>query len=292
MLDRIQFLLAEGFLSLRRNGWMTFAAITTVTVALFLIGGMAYTYSLLKGGASELTGLFEMRVSLVDGTKKERIATIAQEVRVIPGVKSAFWIPRDKAWQRFLSEHPEQREYAELENPYPDSFKVVLSDLQQAEAVAAKIKAIEGVKSDEVKYMNAVAELIIDLQAIIGWLGFVIGGILFLTAGILIYNAIRLTVISRRLEIRIMQLVGASFLTVRIPFYIEGIVQGAIGGILSVYVLFACQTVIDWRLPDFFATVKLPPFPWIEFLLVLPALGAAYGLLCSMLAVRAPLRYR
>jgi cell division transport system permease protein len=120
----------------------------------------------------------------------------------------------------------------------------------------------------------------------------VVGGVLFITAGVLIYNAIRLTVISRRLEIRIMQLVGASFLTIRIPFYIEGLIQGALGGVLATIVLFACQVVVEYRLPEFFANVKLPPFPWAMFLSVLPILGAAYGLLCSMMAVRTPLRYR
>ena len=147
-------------------------------------------------------------------------------------------------------------------------------------------------RQDEVKYLSDVADLFVDLQAIVSWLGLVLGGILFVTAGVLIYNAIRLTVISRRLEIRIMQLVGSSFLTVRIPFYIEGVVQGALGGVLATIVLFACQVVVEYRLPEFFSNVELPPFPWGAFLTLLPLLGAMYGLVCSVLAVRAPLRYR
>ena len=89
-----------------------------------------------------------------------------------------------------------------------------------------------------------------------------------------------------------MQLVGASFLTVRIPFYIEGFVQGALGGGLSVLVLYAAQVILNTRLPQLFATIQMPPFPWAMFLTVLPLLGATYGLLCSMIAVRTPLRYR
>ena len=292
MIDRAQFLISEGFLALRRNGWMTLAAITTVGMALFLIGGLAYLYAQLKVGTQELTGVFEMRASVVDGTKPTRISEIAKEIRAIPGVQAAYWIPRDKAWQKYLDENPEHREFAELENPYPDMFKVVLSDLKQSEAVAGKIKDIQDIKDDEVKYLSDVAKLFVDLQAIVSWLGLVIGGALFITAGILIYNAIRLTVISRRLEIRIMQLVGASFLTVRIPFYLEGLVQGALGGMLATLILFACQVVVEYRLPEFFANVKLPPFPWAMFLTLLPLLGAGYGLLCSMIAVRTPLRYR
>lgn len=292
MIDRIQFLIAEGFLAMRRNGWMTFAAITTVAVALFLIGGLSYIYVQLREGTGKLTGVFEMRASVVEETPPAKISAIAKEIREVPGVKAAYHIPRDKAWQKYLQEHPEHREYAELENPYPDMFKIVLTDVGKAESVAGAVKAIDGIKRDEVKYLSDVAELFTDLQAIVSWLGMVIGGILFITAGVLIYNAIRLTVISRRLEIRIMQLVGASFLTVRIPFYIEGIVQGLLGGVIATFVLYACQLGLEMRLPQFFAEVKLPPFPWMAFLMLLPLLGAGYGFLCSMVAVRTPLRYR
>jgi len=271
---------------------MTFAAITTVAVALFLIGGLSYIYIQLKEGTGQLTGIFEMRASVVDGTSQAKISEIAKDIRAIPGVKAAMHIPRDKAWQKYLQEHPEHREYADLENPYPDMFKIVLTDVGKAESVAMRVKAVTGIKDDEVKYLSDVAELFVDLQAIVSWLGFVIGGVLFITAGILIYNAIRLTVISRRLEIRIMQLVGASFLTVRIPFYIEGLVQGALGGVIATFVLYTCQIVVAFRLPQFFSDIKLPPFPWTSFLLILPLLGAGYGLLCSMMAVRTPLRYR
>lgn len=292
MFDRIQFLLGEGFLALRRNGWMTFAAVTTVAVALFLIGGLAYAYNLAKVEAGTMTGLLEIRASMVDGTNQAQISAIAKEIRQIDGVKSAAWIPRDKAWAKYLSENPKHKEFAEIGNPYPDMFKVNLTDLKQSDAVVAKIKSIEGIKTDEVKYESDVARFILGLQGIVRWLGFVIGGMLFITAGVLIYNAIRLTVISRRLEIRIMQLVGASFLTVRIPFYIEGFIQGALGGLISVVVLYAAQVILNTRLPQISATLQLPPFPWILFLTTLPLLGATYGLICSMIAVRTPLRYR
>lgn len=292
MLDRIQFLLGEGFLALRRNGWMTFAAISTVAVALFLIGGLAYAYGLARSETNNMTGLFEIRASVLDGTGQAEISAIAKELRAIPGVKSAVWIPRDKAWAKYLADNPKHREFAEVGNPYPDMFKIVLSDLEQSDTIIANVKATKGIKQDEVKYMTELARLILGVQGIVSWLGFVLGGMLFVTAGILIYNAIRLTVVSRRLEIRIMQLVGASFLTIRIPFYIEGFVQGALGGTISVLILYAAQVIVNSRLPQLFNNIQLPPFPWTLFFVALPLLGAVYGLLCSLVAVRAPLRYR
>jgi cell division transport system permease protein len=290
--DRIQFLISEGFLALRRNGWMTFAAITTVAVALFFIGGLSYSYSLLKSLSASMTGVIDIRASVVDGTPKSELTRIAKEIRALPGVKTAVLIPKEGAWKLFLDDHPEHREYEEVDNPYPDRFKVTVTDLKLAESVANELRAQKGILTKEVKYANEAANFLAQSQSVVAWLGIAVGGLMFITAGVLIYNSIRLTVISRRLEIRIMQLVGASFLTVRIPFYIEGIIQGAVGGLMAVFLVFAGQNALMWRIREIAADVKEPHFPWIPFLVLLPALGAVYGLLCSMIAVRTPLRYR
>jgi len=291
VLDRIQFMISEGFLALRRNGWMTFAAITTVAVALFFIGGLGYIHSLMKSYASSLTGVIDIRAFVVDGTPKSELTRIATDIRKIEGVKAAVLIPKDGAWKKFLTEHPENREYAEVENPYPDSFKITLIDLKLAPQVAESVASVKGISPNDVKYLEEVANLLSQGQGVVTWLGVAIGGLLFITAGVLIYNAIRLTVISRRLEIRIMQLVGASFLTVRVPFYIEGVFQGLLGGAIAVLIVYSSQTVLFLRLKQL-TDVTPPLFPWTYFFLTLPALGAGYGLVCCMIAVRTPLRYR
>jgi len=77
-----------------------------------------------------------------------------------------------------------------------------------------------------VVYLKAEQNFLEKTLYFIRWLGLVFGGLLFLTGGILIYNAIHMAVLARRVEIRIMRLVGASQLTIRIPFLIEGLCKG------------------------------------------------------------------
>jgi cell division transport system permease protein len=291
VIDRIQFLLGEGFLALRRNGWMTFAAVTTVAVSLFLIGGLGYLYFALKDESKVISGKFELRVMLEDGTKVAEISRAAGMIRKIDGVKEVAWIPRDLAWKKWMAEHPEHRAFVEIENPLPDSFKVVLTDISKSDDVISQIRKISHVEPDEIQYLRDEQEFYRNAQAVISWLGTVLGGILFITGGVLIYNAIRLTVVSRRLEIRIMQLVGASFLTVRIPFYIEGFIQGSLGGIIAAVIINAAHSVLSTYMRNQF-NVILQPVPMVTMLAALTLLGAVYGLLCSMLAVRTPLRYR
>jgi len=288
MLDRLQFLLGEAFIALRRNGWMTFAAISTVAISLFLIGGLGFTYVKLAEETAAMTGKFELRVMLKDGTTTAQISKAAADIRAIKGVKEVSWIPRDKAWKRYQDSLPKHDNFAEIDNPYPDSFKVILSDLSLTDSVIDQIKAQSSV--DDIQYLKDGQQFISQVQAVVKWLATALGGLLFITAGILIYNAIRLTIISRRLEIRIMQLVGASFLTVRIPFYIEGIVQGFLGGFVGSLILIACRAVLAERVRLMMGW-QVPPIPF-GMMCLLCLFGAAYGLLCSMVAVRAPLRYR
>lgn len=291
MLDKIEFLLGEAFTGLRRNGWMTFAAVSTVAVSLFLLGGIAYAYQGIRNYAETLPGKFTMRIHLKDGATTAEIQGTAKAIREIEGVKAAFWIPRDKAWAVRQKEDPELTRG--IENPYPDAFKVELSTLERGEEIAAEIAQLPAVRKGEegVVYFREEQRMINQGLQLLRWLGATVGGLLFVTAGILIYNTIRLAVYSRRTEIQIMRLVGASRITVQVPFLLEGMVQGAIGGTLAALIILGCKTRLDAYFLELQGGMlgRPGPFPLGDAIAVLAAVGAAYGLVCSLFAVRRPM---
>lgn len=286
MLDRIEFLFGEAMVAMRRNVLMQLAAITTVAASLFLLGGLLYVYVRATSYAEQLTGRFEMRVFLKDGTTFPQIRETAATLRAMPGVREVNWIPRDKAWARERQINPDITKG--LENPFPDAFRVVLRDLEAAEEVVEDIGKLPVVERNGISYLRAEQELMQSVLGILRWVGLGLGGLLFVTAGVLIYNAIRLTIISRRLELRVMQLVGAGRATISIPFMIEGLLQGLFGGSLAAVLILACSHVVAWRFPE----LTVPPFPIWQWLGLLSAVGAGYGILCSLLAIRKPLKYR
>jgi cell division transport system permease protein len=293
MLDRIEFLIHEALIALRRNGWMTFAAISTVAVSLFLLGGLGFAYLKTSEFAESIPGRFEMRVHLRAGTTQQDIGETAAKIRAIEGVKEASWIPRDKAWERMKEEDPKNTSGIE-ENPLPDAFKVVVSDLSKGDEIAETIKHMRTVSSHPkaVVYLKEEQQFVQDMLEAIRNLGSVLATLLTITAWILIYNAIRLTVQSRRLEIRIMQLVGSSRLTVQIPFLIEGILQGLVGGATAAFLLQLAYFAFGQMVGTIKAGPQMAPFPLTLALVVLGSMGMLYGLVCSMIAVRRPLKYR
>lgn len=288
MLDRINFILGEAFIALRRNSLMSLAAITTVAVSLFILGGLGFTYYRLSEFARSLPQQLDLRVYLVDGATTTQVKGVLARIRQVPSVQQAIWIPADRAWQQFLRDNPEPA-YREFGNVYPEAIKVVWKDLSRASMDAKLIASFPAVAS--VDQPESEQKVVAQAMRLIQGVGVGLGGILFLTGGILIYNAIRLTIISRRREIRIMQLVGASRLTIQLPFIIEGIVQGILGGVLAWMILLGTHTAFSRFVSELRLNLSLD-LPWQVIVPLLCGAGAAYGLVCSILAVREPTRFR
>jgi cell division transport system permease protein len=293
--DRITFVIGEALQNLRRHGFMTFSAVAVVAISLALIGGLALTYKSALDFAQRVPGQFSMNIVLRDGTTQTEITQTAAAIRKFRGVETVNWIPRDKAWARLKQQQPEMTEG--IDNPLPDAFKVTLNTLERTDEIADEIRQLPSVDpTDGVKYMSVEQNVVRGWIRFIQWLGS-IGILLFIIAGILIYNTIRLAAIARRTEVRIMRLVGASRATVAIPFLLEGLLQGAVGGALSAMFVWG-----GWRiLTDTLAKTKnvtemqavmspeaaaTPVFPLALIVWGLTGLGAVYGVLCSLIALR------
>lgn len=119
---------------------MTFAAITTSAVALFLLGGLAYVYLRVNAVAGDVSGKFEMKSLVRENVTTDQVKQMAKELRAIDGVKEACCILREHEWARTRKEMPEATEG--LENPLPHSFKLILRSLSEAASVASRVQAL------------------------------------------------------------------------------------------------------------------------------------------------------
>jgi cell division transport system permease protein len=283
MFDRLTFILGEWLVSIRRNIGMVCLGVITVSVCIFITGGLALTYlGILKYGQG-LTDKFEMRVFLRDKTSVQQISPLARQIRAMDGVATVNWIPRDKAWQKLKTENPEITR--DLDNVLPDAFKVVLKDLSKSDTIAANIQAIPDVDADGVQYLRNAQKQVDQSLRFLKWLGLVAGGLLALVSGVLIYTVVRLTAMSRRLELRIMSLVGATYTTIYTPLLLEGTFQGLVGGFVASLLLKLSYDQLQAAVAGYQFLSGLPAFPMRQVLLACCLAGAVYGLLCSMLAL-------
>ena len=288
MIDRLAFIIGEGLVGFRRNGFMAFAAISTIAISLFMLGGLGYLYVRVDQFSHTFISKFEIRVFLKDGTDFSAIHKTADAIRALRGVSDVSHIPRDKAWALEKSKNPDMT--TGIDNPFPDQFKVVLNDLKRGDDVAEAIRKMPAVMPVEgVQYLKREQNFVDQSLGFLRWLSS-LGILLFITAGILIYNAIRLAVISRRLEIRVMQLVGASSVTVQGPFVLEGVIQGLVGGLFASALVYVAQSIVLRRLEAVDAAIHAAPFPTTFMFCLLCGVGCAYGIICSLIAVKVPWR--
>ncbi|MCW5936631.1 MAG: ABC transporter permease [Fimbriimonadaceae bacterium] len=288
MLDRLEFLLGEAMTALRRNAWMTFAAITTAAMALFLLGGLGYAYLGLAHFVQGLGDKSEVKIFLKDSIPTSEARALRAKILAIPGTQTVRFVSREDGLREFAKDNPNVDVNGLFkDNPLPNSYVIRVKDISNFNGVVAALKALPEVEKDGVKFAKAEQDFLSNAMRAVPWLGVTLGGVMLLTSGVLIYNAIRLTILARRREIRIMQLVGATRGMVWTPMLIEGLVQGAIGGLLAAGILWATDNLVQSTVVrNFSAMGGGQPFPLNQALILLSAAGAAYGLICSSIAVR------
>jgi cell division transport system permease protein len=284
MLDRLLFILSEALVSLRRNLGMVVLSVLTTAVCLYVLGGLGLLYLGLQKGAKGMTGSLEMRVYLRETTTQEQVSNLLREVRATQGVDKAILIPKDKAWAKFSRENPGIAK--DIANPYPDGLKITLDDLSRGDAIAAQMRARPEVEPENgVNYLQKEQDLLEQAMKLLRWVGVTAGGMLLLVAGVLIFTVTRLAAMSRRVEIRIMRLVGAGYSTMYLPMILEGKVQGVLGGLLAAGLLQLTYRQVTHVVAAYESIPPLPAFPLQSVYIYTVIAGAAYGVVCSCLAL-------
>ena len=226
----------ESIKSLGRNGWMTFASISAVTVTLLLVGIFGIIMMNLNKFATDLENDVEIRV-YIDLISDEAEAKTVEEnlmatIENMPDVEAVVYSSKESELDILIDKYGDDFSLYEQNNPLHNAFYVKAKDPHQTVNVAKSIEKLDYI--DSVEYGEGKFEKLFNIINIGRNVGLVlIVGLLF-TAMFLISNTIRITIVARREEIEIMRLVGATNSFIRIPFVLEGMFLGLIGALIPV----------------------------------------------------------
>ena len=226
LVEQAAYFLGEALAGFRRNGLMTVAAVTTIVVALLVVGAAI----VLGLNLSHLAETLESEVAVVaflrDGLTAAEISRAQGAVVALPGVVSARFTSRSEALLRLRHRLGDAAAFDDLEaaNPLPDSFEIRVADPLRTKALAAAVAEVPGV--EETTYGAQVTDRLLALTRGVRVLAAVLMVFLTGVALIVVVNTIRLTVIARRREIEIMQLVGATRWFIQWPLLLEGMLEG------------------------------------------------------------------
>ncbi|HEY8530273.1 MAG TPA: permease-like cell division protein FtsX [Paenibacillaceae bacterium] len=292
----------EGTKSIVRNGWMSFASISSIAVSLFILGVFMLLTLNVNRFADQVEGQAQIRVFLQLDTPEEKIASIERQIKLIPEVKSVVFVSKHDALERLresLGENADVLDGYEAENnPLPDGFDVDVFEPRQIGVAAEKIKALNDTDPDRsimrVRYGEETVKQLFRITNGIRNIGLVIVLGLAVTAMFLISTSIRMTIYARRREIAIMKLVGATNGFIRWPFFVEGALTGLIGSLITAAALLAgyAQVIRSTRLDlglMMFDLVPLEEALWPVGGTIV-GLGTLIGIFGSILSVRKYLR--
>jgi cell division transport system permease protein len=231
-----------------------------------------------------------MSVYIEDGLDDAGTKKIESVLKNLPGAEIKGFTSKEQAMRVLVKGLGAQSGLLEgiTENPLPASFEIVFRDVSINEVDPRKTKEyleeIEGV--DEVQYSEQWLERFEGLMYVLKVVGLVIGGFLCLAVLFITTNTIKLTIYSRRDEIEIFKLVGATDWFVKIPFLIEGAVQGIFGGLIALIILFLVYSVISLKRIHL---IGLPVLDIVflpnEYVVFILSLSLVLGLMGSLVAV-------
>ncbi|MBD2345308.1 cell division protein FtsX [Anabaena subtropica] len=291
-LTKLDYLLKETFLGLLRGGWMNWAAVSTVTVLLFLFGLSLQTSWQVEKLLNQFGSQLEVSVYLDAGRTAQ---TLEPFVAQMPDVVGMEVITKEQAWTKLVKElgisDIEGATQQLGENPLVDEIKVKARNSQAVPILATQLAKLQGV--ERVQYIDEAVKRIAQLHRGLNWITLTITIILTLTAIAVTTTTIRLIVMARRREIEIMQLVGATSAWIYLPFILQGIAFGLFGGAIAWSFISVIQQFIGKLLsnqPEFIQFItnglQLTHTQILLLPLILLSFGAIVGLMGSLFAVR------
>jgi cell division transport system permease protein len=241
---RLGFFVREALRALRRNAMPSFAAMATVLVTMLVVGVFIPIVQATTGAANEVRGRLLLDVYLkVDATTADA-QRVGNQIRSTPGVKRAQFVSKSQAYARERTRNPEAYQLLGS-NPLPDTYRVTpaqaadINKLRDAlePAVAGGTRKPIDPAIDTVRNRRDETNKILSATRVVKWITAMLAILLIGASVLLISNTIRLSLFARRREVEVMKLVGATDWFIRWPFVIEGVIVGALGGLLAVLLL-------------------------------------------------------
>jgi cell division transport system permease protein len=232
---RTRLFVSEAVRSIGANVSTTVAATMTVLIGMFLLGLFIALFSWVNSWTDHVRKDVLVKVFFVEDATTPQVNAVRTKILTFPETKTAVFISKDEALRRMREKYPQLTENLSS-NPLPAAFEVTPKSADQVKTIADKLQPLPaGV--DKIDYAEKKTERILAVTNVIKYI-FLLGSIILLAAStILIANTIRLSIFSRRREVEVMRLVGASNWFIRGPFMLEGVICGLIGAVIAVVLL-------------------------------------------------------
>lgn len=284
-----EYFVKETYKSIRRNGFMSFASISTVAVSLLVLGMFLMIFLNTNNLAQYLESQVQVSVYMQDSATAKELASVKDKLTKMPGVVKVTQVSKQQALERFKKRLGDQQQLLSSlgkENPFPNSFEIQVDSPERIKVLTPQIGQLP--KVETAKFGQEVVEHLFQLTKILRFGGIILVVFLAMATLFIISNTIRLTVFARRKEVIIMKYVGATDWFIRWPFLLEGMTLGFCGAVVASLFINSIYSGLLERIHATLAFLPLlPTYPLLLYVDVfLLVAGTGIGALGSYISLR------
>ena len=288
-----EYFIKETYKSIRRNGFMSFASISTVAVSLLVLGMFLMIFLNTNNLAQYLESQVQVSVYMQDSATDKELAAVKEKLTKMPGVVKVTQVSKQQALERFKKRLGDQKQLLNSlgkDNPFPNSFEVQVDSPERIMVLTPQLGQLP--KVETAKFGQEVVEHLFQLTKILRFGGILLVVFLAMATLFIISNTIRLTVFARRKEVIIMKYVGATDWFIRWPFLLEGMTLGFFGAVVAFILINSIYSGLLERIHATLAFLPLlPTSPLLLYVdLFLLVAGTGIGALGSYISLRKFLR--
>jgi cell division transport system permease protein len=276
--------------SFRRNAMMTVAAILTMWVSLALIGGARLINQAARDASRQWRGGVEVSIFLRPDVTQQQIDAVGSQLKDMPEVKKVNYVDQQGAYKEFKALFANQPLFVQSVQPgdLPPSYRVVPSKAEFVDSIGTRFQDFPGVY--QVAYAKEFIDYLLKTTKRQENVLYLISAAVIVAAFVLTFTTIQLAIFARRREVAVMKLVGATNWFIRIPFMLEGLLEGMIGGLLAMATVYLARNVFtsvgSIQVFNLHNSLYVTTSEALRTGIVLVIVGALMGAIGSAVAVR------
>ncbi len=289
--NRFAYLLKEGILSIFTHGFMSFACVMVIVACLLIMGIFSVLAYVVDLNIDHLEHQNEILAFVDEALSDDEAREIGKRIEAIDNVEHIEFIDRETAMKNFIDRNDEKDRdtYSDLTpSVFRNRYVIYMEDISMMDLTVAAVKTVNGIADTSASI--ELSRWFIAFRNVVTVVSVVLIVILFIVSVFIMQNTIKLATFSRREEIGIMKVVGASNSFIRYPFVIEGLILGLIGGAAAFFVLWGIYRMICNRLMSGMIAniLVIPSFHSMMYpvLIIYLGVGIVVGTFGSVIAIR------
>lgn len=283
------YYLKEGFHSIFTHGLMSFAAVGMIMACLLIMGSFSLVAVNLNHMLGDLEKQNEFLAYIDESLTEDQAKALQPKLESIPNVASVTFVSREEAMTEFMKGREDIQLFQDLPaEVLRNRFRIHVTDLEKMDQTVQQVEQVQGVAS--VRAELEIAKGFITVRNIAGAVALILVVILFIISLFIISNTIRLATFTRREEIAIMKMCGATDWFIRLPFLFEGTILGLFGALVAFFFQWGIYGLIQNAIAHSGGMSLITVLPFLslagDVLKIFLATGFAIGAGGSLLAIR------